>query len=176
MSIDYLVANLTKRQYFDTFDLGGPSLRWILRGESPRGLGPLLSPEVKLGFHLSSWVGDCFFVVTDRDDCIVPQELVDLRSEPRESPYWTVKNCFANISLNLLAEMCSFRDVREEYLDLATRDGRAFFNVAHMVMYLDAPDIEAAFVHTFGTDWRKRYKEIADARQWDHPRPMLPLD
>lgn len=178
MSTDYIVANLTKRQYFDSGVVGGregTSWRSILRGGSAHALAYLLSLDQDLGYHLSHWVGDCFFLVADSDHSKVPQGLLDLRRNADESPYWTVKNTFADISLNLIAQECTQAFMLEHYLELASHNDEMFVHLAHIVLHLDAPQIEGAFVQQFGTNWRKRYNDLAkNWRPWYERLPMLP--
>ncbi|WDI42547.1 hypothetical protein [Bremerella sp. P1] len=177
MSIDYLVANATKRQYFDSGVVGGSegtTWRSILRGDSGHALAYLLSLDHELGYHLSHWVGDCFFLIGDNDGSNAPQTLRDVRRSDDLSPYWTVKNTFANISLNLIAQECSQAFMLEYYLERASSHDDMFVHLAHLVLYLDAKPIEGAFVQQFGTDWRKRYNEIMKDRPWYAVMPMRP--
>ena len=99
--------------------------------------------------------------------------IIDLRRDEDEAPYWTVKNSFADISLNLIAQMCARPSMLEYFLDLASRDSGMFLNLAHIVTYLDAPKIRSPFVAHFGNDWRKRYGVVAKEVPW-HSRPMVP--
>ncbi len=179
MSTDYLVANVTKRQYFDSGVVGGregTSWRSILRGDSAHALAYLLSLDHSLDYHLAHWIGDCFFLVSDSDHGNVPQSLNDLRQAEDESPYWTVKNTFADISLNLIAQECTQAFMLQHYLELAVEDDAMFVHLAHIFLHLHAPRIEGAFVHQFGTDWRKRYNEVLHSRPWHAMLPMRPGD
>ena len=177
MGVNYIVTNLTKRQYFDPDFVGGSeNTKWhsILLGNSAHALAHLLTLDHQLGFHLTPWIGDRFFLVGDSDGSIVPKELVNLRKHEDESPWWTIKNSFADISLNLIAQMCTASDMLEDFLDGALRNNYTFVNLAHVFIYLDAPEIQSTFVARFGSDWRKRYNEVAKTIPWHSPRPMVP--
>jgi len=177
MGINYIVANLTRRQFFDPDDVGGSeNTKWpgILRGDSAHALAHLLTLDHRLEYHLTHWVGDQFFLVGDTDSCVVPRELVHLAVSDDESPYETVKSQFSDISLNLIAEICARAEMLEKFIELASRNTTVFVNLAHIVLYLDAPAIQSSFVARFGTDWRKRYNEITKEKPWHSPRPMLP--
>lgn len=167
MGMTFVVANLTKRQFFYPLDVWTPELDTFAL---------LLTLDLNLDFHLSPWIGDCFFFVGDKDDYQVPQGLIDLRRHPDESPWWTVKNQFTDVSLNLIAQKCTKPRLLDYFLERASSDSFTFVQFAHIIQYLDAPKLKSSFEHRFGNEWRKRYQSILTESPWYFQRPMVPRE
>ena len=177
MGVTYIVANSSKRQYFDPDSIGvSENTKWsgILRGISGHALAHLLRPNHALRFHLQSWIGDEFFLA---GDTYSPNELEQLMPyQMGTDNEWTIVTThFDNISLNLLAEMSQRTEILDEFIEVANESNVMLINLVNAMIGLNAKHIEHAVVSSFGNDWRKRYHTALESCDWHvYPQPMIP--
>jgi len=176
MGTTYFVANTAKRQYFDPGHVGGSEntkRSGILRGLGGHALAQRLLPDADLHFHLEPWIGDPLVLVGDDAE---PSEIELLKPFQRsiEDAYHIVTEQFDDITINLIAHLCTRPFILEEFVELAEKEYHVFLNLAHAVTYLRAPHIEIELEKRFGKDWRKRYYEILKAEPFHYPVPMTP--
>jgi len=173
MSASYFAINVTKRQYFDPFDIDehGSNRRDVLNGISGLALAKLLIPSERLEFHLEPWIGDTLVLASDYEQhenliCLSPFE----ESDQFLDDIFVEK--FQNITLNLIAHLCKNHDLLEYFLNHATEYYRGFVNLVHIVTHLHAPAIESGIVDRFGPDWRSQYNETLKREPLHYPLPM----
>lgn len=162
MGVTYIVANSTKLQYFDPGRVGiNENTRWpsLLRGLSGHALAHLIRPldDQDVGFHLTSWIGDDFFTVSDSGAADANPYLKPFHSDD-DCEWTTVTENFEDISLNLIAVLCLQREILEVFIDKAKSSDEVLICLVHSMTGLNATHIESAIVERFGVDWSRHYK------------------
>lgn len=163
MGATYLVVNTTKRQFFDPDVVGvseNTKAGGILWGLSGHALAQLLFLNGPRNYHLTSWVGDTFFLFGDGDESTLPRELLELGHDSEEPIFQLVVRHYADISLNLLAALCERTDLCQHYVACSEHNDQTYVALCQVLTSFATPRLEATFVDRFGQFWRKRMQSI----------------
>lgn len=177
MGTTYFVANTAKRQYFDPGHAGGSEnskRSGILRGLGGHALAQLLLPGNDLHFHLETWIGDPLVLVGDDTETNEIELLKPFQRDAEQDAYHIVTEQFDDVTINLIAQLCTCERILDDFLGLAELEYHVFLNLAHAAIYLKASHVEIALQQRFGSDWQKRYYEILRKEPFHYPMPMTP--
>ncbi len=177
MGITYILANSSKRQYFDPDSIGiAENTKWhgILWGVSGHALAHLLRPNCELQFHLKSWIGDDFFLVSDTGEANRIEQLRPFGTGTEEE--WTIVTTqFDDISLNLISLMSLRPELLELFIANAKKSDSMLVSLVNAMTGLDANHLESAIVSNFGNDWPRHYKKaLSNSPRSRHRQPMVP--